>query len=348
MNRIIIWGTGTLAARFLNNKEFKEEKILCFVDNDYEKQGRLFRDKRVISLEELVASQMEYDLLIVLTIYSESIYDQCLSKNMDMKKIVFLDNVRKDGTGRVLNEKQADISDIYPGLGKEITQRQERGKSYIACRSCSFDYGDEEKLLGNGPFANELYLRDYFRFRTFELVANEVIRTHVEGAVAEVGVFMGTFSALINMKFSDRLLYLFDTFEGFSKEEFKKEVKLGRCDESFHEIFEETSVEAVLEKMPIRQNCIIRKGLFPGSAKGLEEEKYAFVSIDVDLEESIFQSLCYFYPRVSIGGYIFIHDYNCSILEGVKEAVRRFEEASGIQLHKVPIADGDGTLIISR
>lgn len=45
----------------------------------------------------------------------------------------------------------------------------------------------------------------------------------VSGACAELGVFRGDTAAIINKVFSDRKLYLFDTFEGFDKNDIKLE-----------------------------------------------------------------------------------------------------------------------------
>lgn len=43
--------------------------------------------------------------------------------------------------------------------------------------------------------------------------------------------------------------------------------------------------------MPYPKKCIIRKSLFPGAAEGIEE-KFIFVSVDVDFEESIYECIC--------------------------------------------------------
>ena len=66
------------------------------------------------------------------------------------------------------------------------------------------DY-DETRLVGKGLFSSAEYIRDYFRYRTFEFAANEIIENKIGGEIAELGVFRGTFSALINEKFKDRV-----------------------------------------------------------------------------------------------------------------------------------------------
>lgn len=63
-----------------------------------------------------------------------------------------------------------------------------------------------------------------------------------------------------------------------------------------------TSVESVLSKMPYSNNCVICKGYFPDKTIGLEEERYLFVNIDVDLYKPILAGLEYFWPRMIPGG----------------------------------------------
>lgn len=77
------------------------------------------------------------------------------------------------------------------------------------------------------------------------------------------------------------------------------------------------------------------------------EEQFAFVSIDVDFEESIYEGLKYFYPRLTSGGYIFVHDYNSSLL-GVEKAVDWFERDCGESLCKMPLCDANGTMVVMR
>jgi hypothetical protein len=156
--------------------------------------------------------------------------------------------------------------------------------------------------LQTDEFADHTYWLDYYRFRTFELAANEIISNHVDGAVAELGVFRGTFSKLINAKFKDRKMYLFDTFEGFDNNEVESEFKAGNCDGNFMNFFRNTSVETVMSNMLYPEQVEVRKGYFPETLEGMPDETYAFVSIDVDLEKSIYEGLKYFYPRLSEGG----------------------------------------------
>ena len=95
---------------------------------------------------------------------------------------------------------------------------------------------------------------------------------------------------------------MFDTFESFDGSEADKEKESGYCDDSFVDAFKDTSVERVLSIMPYKEKCVIRKGLFPKTTNGLEENRYGFVSLDVDLEDSTYAGLVYFVPRMIEGG----------------------------------------------
>ena len=142
---------------------------------------------------------------------------------------------------------------------------------------------------------------------------------------------------------------MFDTFEGFDSAEAKKEMDMGRCDKDFIVGHNDTSTEIVKEKLLYPDMGIICKGYFPDSlTEEAKNEKFAFVSLDVDFEESTYQGLSFFYPRLSDGGVIFVHDYNTSFLEGVKIAVERFEKDNNICLKSIPIADRAGTLVIIK
>ena len=48
----------------------------------------------------------------------------------------------------------------------------------------------------------------------------------IQGSVAECGVYLGDFAYFINKYFSNRTMYLFDTFEGFDVRDVEKEKEL--------------------------------------------------------------------------------------------------------------------------
>jgi len=189
----------------------------------------------------------------------------------------------------------------------------------------------------------DLRRMDYIRMSTLELCANEILSNNVSGNTAELGVYRGDFAKEINSVFPDRKLYLFDTFEGFDSRDVKLEIENSYSSGS--QDFSGTSVGLVLSKMPFPDNCIVRKGFFPDTAEGINDT-FCFVSIDADLYKPIIDGLKYFYPKLSKGGYIFVHDYNNDGYSGVKRAVDEFCRKENISF--VPIADVAGTVVISK
>jgi len=208
-----------------------------------------------------------------------------------------------------------------------------RNKAYI---NYSLNYSKRKRIIDRN------YM-DYIRLSTLELVANEINSNQIKGAVAELGVYKGKFARYINRYFPDRKLYLFDTFEGFAETDIKSEVQ--NTFSSGAQDFSNTSVKRVLDIMPFPGQCIIKKGYFPDTTKGLSEE-FVFVNIDADLYEPIYNGLQYFYPRLNKGGYIFVHDYNNDAYKGAKEAVDKFCREN--DLNKLPLPDSCGTAVLMK
>ena len=161
---------------------------------------------------------------------------------------------------------------------------------------------------------------------------------NIQGDMAELGVYTGEFSKLFNRYFPEKKLYLFDTFEGFdSKRDVVNAVDLGN--------FQDTSVDIVLSKMKNPDNCIIKKGYFPDTAKDVEGD-FSLVSLDCDLYEPMLAGLEFFYPRLVPGGYIFIHDFGSYHYEGVKKAVVDYCRNKTVAIF--PIVDRYLSVIISK
>ena len=184
---------------------------------------------------------------------------------------------------------------------------------------------------------------DFVRFSSLELAADEICSRGIQGEVAELGVYRGNFARKINEAFPDRKLYLFDTFEGFAAKDARVDQEKGLS--SGEQDFSETSAPFVLKRMPHPENCIVRKGIFPDTAAGVEAV-FAFVSIDADLFTPTYEGLKFFYPRIVAGGYIFIHDYNNVRYRGVGEAVRKFCTENDIRYF--PLCDTCGSAVIAK
>lgn len=199
-----------------------------------------------------------------------------------------------------------------------------------------------------------------FRVAWLRAFSRYVKEMNLEGNVAECGVFKGEFSYYINKYFSNRKLYLFDTFIGFDTRDIEIERAFGNknflkgmfnngctfefSDKEHSKIMLE---DIVIAKMPHPEKCIIKKGYFPETAKGLDD-KFCFVMLDMDLYQPILEGLRFFYPKMCKGGAILIHDYFHPMLPGVKQAIIKFEEEIGDNLCKIPIGDECSMAIIKN
>ncbi len=162
-----------------------------------------------------------------------------------------------------------------------------------------------------------------------------IYSNEIDGAVAEAGVFRGEFAKEINHYFYDRKCYLFDTFEGFNKNDFKYEMEKSYTDATH---FKNTSQDFVYEKMPNKNMIAMKCGYFPQTTKGIEDI-FCFVNLDMDLYQPTLEGLRFFYPKLESGGVILVHDYFSEIYPNIKKALKDYENEIGYKLHSMPIGD---------
>ena len=118
------------------------------------------------------------------------------------------------------------------------------------------------------------------------------------------------------------MLNLFDTFTGFDQRDICKENDQIKSSESVKQ-FKDTTEKLVLDFIsPQNNNVKIFKGYFPKSINQNFKPVLAFVHIDPDLYEPTKEGLALFYPILSKGGIMLIHDYNA--WPGARKAVDEF------------------------
>ncbi len=182
------------------------------------------------------------------------------------------------------------------------------------------------------------------RLAGLRLAAKEIYQRNVEGDVAELGVYQGEFAAEMNRIFPDRRLHLFDTFAGFAERDIFVETEHNYSRARVGD-FVDTSIAAVKARLPHADLAVFYQGYFPETVPSVLPP-LAFVSIDPDLYEPTYQGLKTFYPKLNVGGMIFIHDYNSTQFCGVREAVRKFCEEMRIYLF--PLCDLHGSAVIVK
>lgn len=338
MLRLFIWGIGQKTSRCIKKGFFNDVDVVAYVQTHKSEDN--YNNKPVVTPEDVANRSDEVDYIVINNDCFSEILGLCYYLKIPDEKLVITNDIKDSRYEKYYYR----LRDVIPSIFED-----QKGISWQVIRSNESDHVDEKKMVGFGRFKTKAYLDDYVRYRAFELNAKEIIREGVNGDVAELGVYNGEFSGLIRELFPDRRMFLFDTFEGFDKEEAKKEVEDGNCNESFVNSHGSPSIEELKKNIPDLKRCVICKGLFP---KSITEEaantKFAFVSLDVDFEESTFQGLSFFYSRLAVGGRIFLHDYNTWYLSGVKKAVERYEVECGETLKKVALPDRAGTLIIIK
>ena len=157
---------------------------------------------------------------------------------------------------------------------------------------------------------------------------------------AECGVYQGGTALLLSRVLDDRdaTFYLFDSFEGLPKGDHSQD--------SLNEgMFKATSAAAVTELLKdFRGNLEVREGWIPETFSGLEDRRFAFVHIDVDLYQSTLDCLEFFYPRLVGGGVMVFDDYGFPGARGEKEAVDEFFSGRP----EVPMALPTGQALVTR
>ena len=316
--KIYVYGTGC-GAGDLADEALSPARIEAFVGRE---SGGVFLGRPVISLEELAGRG--FDLLIVASRDAEGVERDCLRLGIDPGKLLFLKNhVSAVDRNRSYDTARAVLGDAYVErlIGSERLIRVPL-------------WTQEERIAGEGSD------NDYVRLKTLEAICLRLAA--VPGAAAELGVYRGGFARWINALLPERTLYLFDSFAGFDKGE------SAGCAPGFVAAHRETAAERVLAVLPHPERAVIRQGFFPQTAGGLEEERFALVSLDADLEESTLEGLRWFWPRLSPGGALLLHDWGNPRLPGVARALARYEQELGRALPAVPLCDRCGTLVLTK
>ena len=159
------------------------------------------------------------------------------------------------------------------------------------------------------------------RDRCYILASLIAHASHLPGELAECGVYKGG-TALLMCRASagsGKRVYLFDSFEGLPAGDPQK-------DEWLHEgQFAIDSVESVERLLSDFDDVTeIRQGWIPDTFDGLEDTRYAFNHIDVDMYRPALDCCEFFYPRIVTGGALVFDDYGFPDCRGDRDAVDEF------------------------
>ncbi len=320
--RVLLFGTGSGLSDLLSVLP-EEVEIVGLCDNNPVKHGKLISGHRVHPPSSI--GELDFDFVVVTARAGEAIRSQLLDLGLKRPQILLFYSSFDSSLRTILNQDM-----------EALNRHLRLGLHPLSL--CTMQLWPNSKQV---TMSSE---DDFCRMMSLQLAAERIAVKNIPGAIAEVGVYRGEFAAVLNQLFSDRTLYLFDTFEGFSGNDLL-DGEEGKHSQAAVGDFENTNVELVMSRMAHPEKVIVLKGYFPATTEGLEG-RFALVSLDVDLYKPTLAGLEYFYPRLSAGGYIFIHDYNNRRFRGVRKAVDEFTDATGATLVQLP--DFAGTAILSK
>ncbi len=317
--RLYVWGTGCGAGDLID-RGLDPAQITAFLDGEGRRGS--FLGRPVLPPEALRGE--DFDLILVASRQAETIARRSRELGFPPEKLLFLKN---NWSLRDRNRAYDKAAGLLPeALLEELRRPQHAVRDPL--------------WLADSPLSARDLENDYVRLRSLEALCRRL--AEVPGAAAELGVYRGAFAACVNALLPERRLYLFDSFEGFAEAEAAGQAA------GLVEAHRNTDEERVLSLLPAPEKARLRKGFFPETARGLEEERFALVSLDADLEESTLQGLRWFWPRLEPGGFLLLHDWDNPRLPGVKRALARFETDLGRRLPSVPLCDVCGTLVLAK
>lgn len=215
--------------------------------------------------------------------------------------------------------------------------------SYKISKPHAWETAVANKLISKELIKIERSFWDKARLYNLWFQVEQLKKNKIGGAFAELGVHKGETAKAIHFMAPERVLYLFDTFEGFKKEDLALETQ---DDDRFTtDMFADTSVQKVQHYIDGNENIRFKVGFFPDTTAGLENEKFALVHLDADLYAPTIAALRFFYPRLSNGGVIIVHDYNHN-WEGIPKAIHEF--IATIPESLIELSDWKGSAMIIK
>ena len=152
--------------------------------------------------------------------------------------------------------------------------------SYKINKPYAWEQAIKNKTISKELKSLEFETRDKVRFYTLWLQIERLKKNKIPGNFAELGVYKGATANIMYEMDRNRTLHLFDTFSGFDEKDLQAERATG--EKYSHKEFSDTSMEAVRNYINGGDKIVFHKGYFPETTAGIENEQFAFVSIDAD------------------------------------------------------------------
>jgi O-methyltransferase len=193
------------------------------------------------------------------------------------------------------------------------------------------------------------------RLRNIQRCIKSVLDDGVPGDVIEAGVQRGGASifargVLAAYGADDRRLWLADTFVGMpvpNPQEYPADAGYDQLDGSDPNAIGVEGVKANLRRYGLLDESIIfLPGLFADTLPAAPLGEIAVMRLDSDLYESTTDSIEVLYPRLSVGGYVIVDDYNSQLWsKACGQAIRDYRAKHGIT---EPLQEADWNAVYWR
>ncbi len=176
-----------------------------------------------------------------------------------------------------------------------------------------------------------------------------VVRNRIAGDFVECGVWKGGSAMLIaatlhQLKYYDKNIYLYDTFEGTSEPTEKDRNHAGieaskLLAEAAHNkkscnIWAYSTLDEVKQNLAIinypGENIVYVKGKVEDTVNASSHNKIALLRLDTDWYESTYHEMQCLYPALEKNGILIIDDYGH--WQGAREAVNQYCEENGLNI----------------
>lgn len=326
VKQIAIFGAGQAGAMVRTWLPAAQE-VLCFIDNDKEKQGKVLDGLPVMSLEEALRLHPEEIILAILNAEAERLILKQIEETGFTGTCTCLGSIRE------LQDVRLSALRLH---AREIEARKIPG--------------DVAELgVYQGAFAAEINRlfpeRRLWLFDTFEgfHARDLAIEAERTGVKTQRRSFSDTTIELVRSRLPHPEMARF--IKGYFPESLDFEVVSGSDSEQGGE---HEKIQRALQSSG--RNVMRTSGNVTAACESQREESsepcFALVSLDPDLYEPTLEGLRYFYPRLAPGGRILIHDYTSCQFEGVKMAVDEYCRAH--ELFVVPLMDLHGTAVLVK
>jgi hypothetical protein len=184
------------------------------------------------------------------------------------------------------------------------------------------------------------------RLDNLQFCVEEILKNKVPGDLIETGVWRGGASILMRAVLkiygiTDRTVYVADSFEGLPKRKYEidKQDPNGKP-------YPNTDLAVPLEQVQsnfkayglLDDQVRFVKGWFSDTLPRLPTSRLAVARLDGDFYESTMDSLVNLYPKLSVGGFLIVDDFD---IQPCKQAVQDYREKYNIR-EKIQTIDWTG------